>query len=312
MQKNILKLRFLLSTVILLFSQATLSDILFTENFEDTNFANRGWYDGTELRLSTVEHLPGSASSAQFFYSQGANVPPSGGAIRRKFTATNEVYISYYVKYSSNWVGSGVDFHPHEFMFLTNLEDDYSGLSNSRLTAYVEQNAGVPVVALQDSQNIDTSNINVDLIGSTEFRAVAGCNGANNSGYTKLDCYPYNNGYYNEIIWKANGVYFQDSPGSYYKNDWHKIEAYFKLNTVANNVGLADGVIRYWYDDELLIDHNNVYFRTGQYPNMLFDKLAIAPYIGVGSPVNQTMWVDNLTVATFKSDIVRPNPPIIQ
>jgi len=31
---------------------------------------------------------------------------------------------------------------------------------------------------------------------------------------------------------------------------------------------------------------------------MQFNQFIIAPWIGVGSPVAQTMWVDDLTVAT--------------
>ena len=33
---------------------------------------------------------------------------------------------------------------------------------------------------------------------------------------------------------------------------------------------------------------------------MQFNQLIIAPYIGDGSPVTQTMWIDNLTVGTGK------------
>jgi len=34
---------------------------------------------------------------------------------------------------------------------------------------------------------------------------------------------------------------------------------------------------------------------------MRFNQFIIAPYIGDGSPVDQTMWVDNLTVATSRT-----------
>jgi hypothetical protein len=33
---------------------------------------------------------------------------------------------------------------------------------------------------------------------------------------------------------------------------------------------------------------------------MQFTQFIIAPYIGVGSPVAQTMWVDDLVIATAK------------
>ncbi len=57
-------------------------------------------------------------------------------------------------------------------------------------------------------------------------------------------------------------------------------------------------MVRYWFDGQLVIEHANVLLRTGAHPNMKFNQLLIAPYIGDGSPVDQTMWVDNLTVAT--------------
>jgi hypothetical protein len=40
--------------------------------------------------------------------------------------------------------------------------------------------------------------------------------------------------------------------------------------------------------------------RTGQYPDMKFNQFMIAPWIGDGSPVDQTFWVDDLTIATLR------------
>jgi len=41
-----------------------------------------------------------------------------------------------------------------------------------------------------------------------------------------------------------------------------------------------------------------VLLRTGTNASMKFDKLVIAPYIGDGSPVTQSLWIDSLTVGT--------------
>lgn len=51
--------------------------------------------------------------------------------------------------------------------------------------------------------------------------------------------------------------------------------------------------------------------RTAQHPNMKFDQFLIAPWIGDGSPVDQTMWVDNLTVETTRpaGDTTSPSAP---
>jgi hypothetical protein len=46
------------------------------------------------------------------------------------------------------------------------------------------------------------------------------------------------------------------------------------------------------------IDRHDVMFRTGARANLAFAQFVIGPYIGGGSPVDQTMWVDNLTLAT--------------
>ena len=100
-------------------------------------------------------------------------------------------------------------------------------------------------------------------------------------------------------------MYFKDTPGPYYKNDWHHVEAYFKLNSISAGKGTPDGQIRYWYDSKLLISYDNILFRTAQYPDMKLNQFLIAPYIGDGSPLDQTMWIDELTVATspIKSDV---------
>jgi hypothetical protein len=51
-----------------------------------------------------------------------------------------------------------------------------------------------------------------------------------------------------------------------------------------------------------LIDHGNIIMRTGSHPAMRFNQFLIAPYIGDGSPVDQTIWFDGLTVATNRPE----------
>jgi len=273
--------------------------ILFQEYFDDADFTSRGWYDNTNLQLSTTEHIAGSTSSVEFHFNQGATTPTSGSAIRRKFIETDEIYASYHVKYSSNWEGSNRGYHPHEFLILTNLDGDWIGPAYTHLTAYIEQNEGEPLLAIQDGQNIDESNIGVDLTDITEVRAVAGCNG-DSDGHGEGDCYWAGSAHRNGKGWRAGDVYFADTPGPYYKSDWHFVEAYFKLNSISGGKGIADGVVRYWYDGQLIIDHDDVMLRTGQHPDVKFNQFMIAPWIGDGSPVDQTFWVDDLTVATSR------------
>jgi len=270
--------------------------IFFEELFDDSSFASRGWYDGNKsFVLSTTEHIPGSVSSAEFHFLPTATSSTNGGARRKLFTLSDSVYLSLYIKHSTSWTGSNEDWHPHQFHFVTNMDSAYVGPAYTHSTLYIETNEGEPLLALQDGKNIDPDNKDVDLTYITEERAIAGCNG-DSDGHGDGSCYssyPYVNG----KQWRAGSIYFQDSPGPYYKNDWHLIEAYFQMNSIIDGNGVADGHVKYWYDGELIIDHENVMLRTGEHPTMRYNQFIIAPYIGPGSPVDQTFWVDNLTVA---------------
>ncbi len=274
--------------------------VLFQEGFEDTQFASRGWYDNTSMTITTAESHSGT-HSLQVHFTQGATVPTYGGASRHLFTPGTTVYLSYWVKYSTNWIGSGQAYHPHEFYFVTNEDDQYIGPSATHLTTYVEDNyqsaGGYPRLAMTDVSNIDQTKIGQNLVGVTEQRAAAGCNG-NGDAYT-TNCYAVGGGLsYNEKVWTAPQAAFLPNPGPGYKNDWHFVEAYFQLNTIKNGIGQADGVAQYWVDGQLVINSQNVLFRTGAHPTMEFNQFLLGPYIGDGSPVDQTMWIDDITVAT--------------
>jgi hypothetical protein len=220
--------------------------------------------------------------------------------MRKKFSETESVFVSYNVKYSTNWQGSNRNYHPHEFYLLTNKSSDWSGLAFTPLTAYIEQNEGAPQISIQDGVNIDQARIGQNLTAVSENRGVAGCNG-DSDGYGSGNCYQSGSSYVNGKDWRAGKVYFADTPGPYYKNDWHKVDAYIKLNSIANGKAVADGVIQYWFDGVQVLNHNNVILRTAQYPDMKFNQFVIAPWIGDGSPVDQTFWVDDLTVSSGPS-----------
>ena len=277
--------------------------ILFQENFEDTNLASRGWYDNTTVLLSTVEHIAGSNSSAQYHFLAGATSPTSGGSQRHKFTPSNSFYVSYYVKYSANWVGSGVAYHPHEFYTLSTLDGDYDGPSQNYLDVYVEHNylnGGRPRFEFQDNKSVNYSYGAVpnNLITTTENRSTGGCNGVVESNIYS-ECFNFGTYWYNDKQ-LTGPVVFQPNPGPGYKNDWNFVEAYFQLNTIVNGVGQADGVAQYWFNGTLIIDRHDILYRTGAHPTLQFNQFIIAPYIGVGSPADQSMFIDNLRVATAR------------
>jgi hypothetical protein len=258
--------------------------ILFSETFDDARLAARGWYDHVHPLLA--REAPGGG--IEYRFERGATKPTDGSPLRRKFTPSDSIYLKYRVRYGANWVGSGRPYHPHEFHFLTTLDGDWTGLSFTHLTLYVEENDGVPLVAIQDGANVDQSHVGVNLIASTEQRAVAGCNGSSD-GYAD-NCYRAAEGYVNEKKWKAPARLFADDA-------WHVVEVYVRLNSIAAGRGVNDGVVRYWLDGEPVIDRRDVLLRTGANASMQFNQFIVAPYIGDGSPIAQSFWVDDVIVA---------------
>lgn len=281
------------------------SVVLFTEAFEDGNGTTRGWYDNTSWTISSTEHIPGSQASLELHWEAGETLPTFGGTARHLFTPSSSLYIRYWVKYSANWVGSGEAFHPHEFQILSNENDQWTGPSFTHLTTYIENRylveGGVPVLGMTDGANISTAQVGQDLTNVTEDRSVAGCNG--NTDGKQTDCYPLGGGQYNNGKWlmpPGNEAFFEPAPGPGYKNDWHLVEVYFKINSIQGGIGQLDGVAQYWFDGQLAIDEHGLLFRTGAYPTMLWNQFIVGPYIGPGSPVSQTVWIDDLFVATGK------------
>ena len=266
--------------------------VLFQERFDTADLASRGWYDNPRPSLSSTEHAGNGGSSIEYKFLRGATKPITGSPLRKLFTPTPSIYLSCSVKYSANWVGSQKPYHPHEFHFLTTMDDAWAGLSFTHLTVYVEENGGTPLVAIQDGKNVDQASVGKDLAPTTERRAAAGCNGSTD-GYPD-NCYRANEGYVNEKKWKAPQRLFGD-------DKWHFIEAFVRLNTIGGNgKGAKDGIVQYWFDRQLVIDRHDVLFRTGANASMQFNQFVIAPYIGDGSPVTQSLWVDDVTVATAR------------
>src|SRR2546430_14740096 len=89
------------------------------------------------MTLSTVEHLLGSTGSLEIRFAPRATQPVWGSAARHLFQPTETVYLSYWVKYSANWVGSGHAYHPHEFYLMTTENGPDEGPAGPHLTDYV-------------------------------------------------------------------------------------------------------------------------------------------------------------------------------
>jgi uncharacterized protein YjdB len=276
--------------------------VLLQENFQDAGFSGRGWYDDYNLPVTTAQHMAGSTSALEIHLAPGAVYASFGTSARHAFQPTSTLYVSYWVKYSDNWVGSATPDHPHEFYILSNQDGQYAPLADDWLTTYIETNfvngAGTPRVSLQDNLAINRSmgTTPINLIGVTEQRSVSGCNGMME---TNLFSECYGSGTYNDKQFNRVGTaVFQAQSGAGYKGNWNHVEVYLQMNSIVNGVGVPDGVIQYWYNGVLAIDRHDVMFRTGARASLAFAQFVIGPYIGSGSPVDQTMWVDNLTLAT--------------
>jgi hypothetical protein len=279
--------------------------VLVQENFADASFAARGWYDAPNMPVTTAQHVAGATAALEIHLAPGAVQAPWGPATRHQFQPTPTLYISYWVKYSDNWVGSGSMDHPHEFYVLSDQDGQYAPLANDWLTTYIETNfvngAGTPRISVQDNRAINASYgaLPMNLIGITENRSVSGCNGVMETNLVS-EC--YGSGTYNDKQFNRGGtVAFQAQPGAAgYKGNWNHVEVYLQMNSIVNGVAVGDGVMQYWFNGTPIIDRHDVQYRAGARPTLSFAQFVIGPYIGVGSPADQYMWVDNLTLATSR------------
>ncbi|HCC05036.1 TPA: hypothetical protein DEP58_01880, partial [Patescibacteria group bacterium] len=288
-------------------SQQTSGTVLFSEPFDNNSFASRGWYDNTTH--GTVVSGGQSGNALQWAWAQGATKPTNGGSMRKKFTPTDSLYVSFYVKFQSGWRGSQKAYHPHLIMIPSDLDTDYAPLANNYLQTYIEFVSDVgspytirPLLGLQDEKRVNTSNGTPpnNLTAVTENRSVNYCNTPVSSGALGT-CYA-DAPYYSANTWKA-------SSASLSTNVWHKVDVYFKMNTISGGKGQSNGIMQQWIDGTLVINRSDVLYRTAQDATKKWAQFVLAPWIGDGSPIAQTMWLDQLTVSTSGSGTGTTPPP---
>jgi hypothetical protein len=272
-------------------------EVLFEEPFEDAKWEARGWYDGPRMEITPDEHVPDSEHSCLWHWAKAGDISPVGRGARVHLKPVTGVTLSFDMKHSGNWTWTGVNWHPHEFHFVTTEDPEYVGPAYTHLTFYIEVVNGKPRIAIQDGRNIDEQRVGQNLVGITENRSVAGCNG-DSDGHGEGTCYPQGGVHWNGKSWDADEVYFSDEKGPRYKGDWHHVKVSLQLNSIKDGIGQADGVIRYWYDSQLIIDHSDVVFRTGRHPDMKINQFLMTPYFGPGVPHEQSIWIDNLRITT--------------
>lgn len=291
-------------------TSSTPSSILFKESFEDSNFAQRGWYDNTNH--GTIISGGQTGNGLQWTWAQGGTKPFNGAAMRKLFPATDSLYVSFYTKFQSGWEGSQKAYHPHLITIPSDLDSIYAPLANNYLDTYIEFIADVgspyairPQLGIQDSLRVNTSlgTPPNNLTATTENRSVAYCNSPEISGALGT-CYN-SGGWYSANTWLA-------SSASVSTNAWHHVEVYFKMNTISGGKGQANGIMTKWIDGVKVIDHSNIVYRTNQDATKKWAQFVLSPYIGDGSPIAQTMWIDELSVATAiptGSSIAAPAAP---
>lgn len=280
------------------------ADTLFSEGFDDNNFSSRAWFDDTSVSLDTTTKYAG-ASSLKLAWNPGQAAPALIGAMRKSFTPTDALYVSMYWRFNSNWIGSGTPYHPHLVMVTSDLDDVWGGIAYNYLNTYIETSNLTPRLAIQDGMNVNNSlgTVPNDLTTTTENRDVGGCNGClSGSNCGTSSCYDSGVGtYWNGRKWEGMQ--------NFALNTWHKVETYLQMNSISSNHAAADGIMRLWINGTLVIDNSNMVFRTNQHPTMKWKTLVIAPWFGDGSPLAQTMWIDELTVSDGLAVVQKPEPP---
>lgn len=297
---------------------------LLTEGFEDGSIGGRGWFDDTSVPVVAGTRTGGSGVNVlQLHWTNGATTPIGVGAARYDFTPSDSLYLSYWVQHSTNWIGSGVAYHPHFIQITTTEDDHFSGSSYARLAIYDEllylSGNLQPQLAIQDSKMINeiyaVGDVYVDRYGIDENHSIAGANGQHevvNDGTSTLSydvyawpdpgeandygqSYPTYNMHTNYKLYRPATVIAGGT-----KNSWHHMESYWQLNTINGGVGQADGLLQQWIDGVQVMNRTAVMYRTGRKPTIQFRTILIAPYIGVGSPADQYMWIDDLLLRTTR------------
>ena len=239
-------------------------DVLVAESFDDDALLKRGWYDGDHFRIA--EGAQAGKGCIEYEWPAGGTTATSSSVVRRLFEPTDEVYIRFYLRLSKDFGWTGKGFHPHLIQFLTTENLKFAGPAATHLTLYVEPCEGKLRLAAQDIQNKDAPH------GLTQGPLKGG---------------------YNGTLYDSKDVLFTD-------DQWHCIEAHFKLNTLDLKADRSnrDGVVRGWFDGKLVIDRNDVVLRSTDFPKMKMNQLMMAPYFGPKLlPHAQTLWMDEMAVS---------------
>ncbi len=243
---------------------------LFSESFDDGKLGERGWYDHTKVAISADAPFAGKGS-IEYHWPAGATVPDSSSGMRHLFEPSETVFLRVQLRLSKGWGWTGRAYHPHLMHFMTTENEKWHGPAASHLTVYIEPQEGRLRLAAQDIQNKDAPH------GLTQGPLKGGYNGR---------------------MFDSEKVLFTD-------DRWHGVEAQFTLNSLDLKADKpnADGIVRAWFDGDLVIDRTDVVLRSTDFPRMKFNQFLLTPYFGPGLlPHEQTLWVDELSVGTRRPE----------
>lgn len=252
------------------------ADLPFREGFDDAGLQGRGWYDLTQVRIRDGAAV--GEGCIEYEWTDAQSGARGSSPARRRFEPTDEVAVRFNLKLSQGWGWSGQDYHPHLVHFLTTENSAWHGPAASHLTLYVEPVGGKLRLAAQDIQNEKSPH------GLTQGPLRGGYNGR---------------------FYDSKEILFQD-------DQWHCVEAYFKLNTLdlKNDRANPDGIVRGWFDGRLVIDRADVVLRSPDFPAMKFNQFLMAPYFGPGLlPHPQRLWIDELAVGRERIGPLPATPP---
>lgn len=239
---------------------------LFAEGFDDDPLPKRGWYDGDRFKIAAADPFAGKGC-IEYHWAEKGTTPDSSSGIRHLFEPTETVALRFYLRLSKGWSWTGRAYHPHLMHFMTTENAKWHGPAASHLTVYIEPQEGKLRLAAQDIQNKDAPH------GLTQGELKGG---------------------YNGTFWDSAKPLFTD-------DRWHCVEALFTLNSLdlKNDKPVADGVVRAWFDNELVVEKTDVILRSTDWPKMKFNQFLLTPYFGPGLlPHEQTLWIDELSVGT--------------
>ena len=291
-------------------------DPIMSESFESGINNNRGWVDGA---MTSIVAGGISGNCLRLHWQAGNSLPDNCTTIRYDLGVNcEEVHARFYTFYETGWRGSGSWMHSHFMHFLSDKDftaNQYGPLAHNWLNVYIEHRTDTSSpynvytgLAIQDSKRINTSEGSIpnNLTEVTENRATTHCNGCMSEGQdcgTHTDCYQSGGTWYTGFIWMLSGANHIIP-----KNQWVKREYYFKMNSIVGGAGIPDGIMRIWINNQLSFESESIVFRTGEDPTMAFRQFIFAPFIGGGSPITQTMYVDELAIwdQDIKGEIVEP------